>query len=83
MIVAPEARLTYLAIRVYRNKLRRTILEAAEESGVEVRYGMRGLGVNSETSSQATVSFENGVDGVNSEIRTHIHPHIKSEYTRD
>jgi len=86
-----EERYGYTALRVYRDKLRSALLDAAEERGVEVRYGLRCTGIESETSSQATATFENGekvqadlvvgADGVNSKVRTHFHPDVRPEYT--
>jgi 2-polyprenyl-6-methoxyphenol hydroxylase-like FAD-dependent oxidoreductase len=91
MIMGSEERYGYPGMRVYRDKLRRALLKAAEERGVEVKYGMRCTGIHNEAPSHASVAFENGekveadlvvgADGVNSSIRTHIHPDVKPEYT--
>jgi 2-polyprenyl-6-methoxyphenol hydroxylase-like FAD-dependent oxidoreductase len=91
MIMGSTERYGYPALRVYRDKLRHALLEAAEKSGVKVQYGIRCLRIDSETSSHVTATFENGEkvqadlivgsDGVNSKIRPHIHPDITSEYT--
>jgi 2-polyprenyl-6-methoxyphenol hydroxylase-like FAD-dependent oxidoreductase len=91
LIMGSEERYGYTALRIYRDELRSALLDAAEKSGVEVKYGMRCTGIETETSSQATATFENGekaqadlivgADGVNSKVRTHIHPDVASEYT--
>jgi 2-polyprenyl-6-methoxyphenol hydroxylase-like FAD-dependent oxidoreductase len=91
MIMGPEERYGYPAMHIYRDKLRSALLEAAEKNGVEIKYGMRCTGIDSESSSYAIASFENGekvhadlivgADGVNSKIRPHIHPDVTSEYT--
>lgn len=91
MIMGSEERYGYPAIRVYRDRLRRALLEAAEKSGVEIKYGMRCTGIEDEAFTHVTVSFENGkkvqadlvvgADGVNSKVRSHIHPGVISEYT--
>ncbi|KAE9379620.1 FAD/NAD(P)-binding domain-containing protein [Stipitochalara longipes BDJ] len=91
MIMGSEERYGYPALRVYRDKLRHALLDAAKKSGVEVKYGMRCTGIEIETSSQAIATFEDGekvqadlivgADGVNSKIRPHIHPGVASEYT--
>jgi 2-polyprenyl-6-methoxyphenol hydroxylase-like FAD-dependent oxidoreductase len=91
MIMGSTERYGYPALRVYRDNLRHSLLEAAEKSGVEVKYGMSCVGIECETLSQVTATFENGesvkadlivgADGVNSKIRPHIHPDVTSEYT--
>jgi 2-polyprenyl-6-methoxyphenol hydroxylase-like FAD-dependent oxidoreductase len=91
MIMGSEERYGYPAMRVYRDKLRSALLEAADKSGVEIKYGMRCTCIESESSSCATANFENGekvhgdvivgADGVNSKIRPHILPDVMSEYT--
>jgi 2-polyprenyl-6-methoxyphenol hydroxylase-like FAD-dependent oxidoreductase len=91
MIIGSTERYGYPALRVHRDKLRHALLEAAEESGVEVKYGRRCLGIESGTSSYVTAKFANGetvkadlivgADSVNSKIRPHIHPDVTSEYT--
>ena len=47
MIMGSEERYGYPAIRVYRDQLRRALPDAAEKSGVDIKYGMRCTGIES------------------------------------
>ncbi|KAJ3035405.1 hypothetical protein HDV00_004003 [Rhizophlyctis rosea] len=86
-----EEKYGYPLLRVRRTKFLRVLLEAAEEKGLEIRYGMKAVGIQ-EDSSSVTVRFENGTtvsadillgcDGIHSFTRTsHVAPSIQEVYT--
>lgn len=84
IMLGSEELFGYPAIRLYRNTLRRILLEDALKRGVEIKFGARCISVENETADSSTVVFENddsvtadlviGTDGMNSRIREHICP---------
>jgi 2-polyprenyl-6-methoxyphenol hydroxylase-like FAD-dependent oxidoreductase len=77
-----EREYNYKALRINRSIVRGALLDECAKRGVEIRYGMKCVGVESETDSGATVKFDNGetvtadfvvgADGIHSHIREFV-----------
>jgi 2-polyprenyl-6-methoxyphenol hydroxylase-like FAD-dependent oxidoreductase len=71
----------FCALRTYRKKVQRALLEEASAQGIEVRYGMKLIGVD-EDADTVRLSFENGqvetadfvigADGIHSRVRPFV-----------
>lgn len=95
LVVGSELRWGYRALRVWRADVRRALLMEAKAEGIEVRFGMRCVAVLEEeeegNGGTTTVAFENGervaadlvvgCDGINSVVRRHLDPSVRSTFS--
>jgi len=86
-----EKEYNFKALRVQRQFVRAALLEACEKRGVQIRYGMRCVGIIEETDTSASARFESGervtadyvvgADGIHSRIREFVSPNCEPAYS--
>ena len=77
-----QKRYNFHALRIHRAILRSELVKACELRGIPIHYNKKFKGVDSETSTGATVEFEDGekvtaefvigCDGIHSRVRNHL-----------